>query len=115
MITFEEFETLVDLLKTSYSECRRFNKALEEVYGEDSSVWYYEQYEIVCKHLVKLLILNGESEDGADWFIYEGLEQIENGGTKIGFNGKEYNIKDLRDYYDYLIDLNNSRKDSLEK
>ena len=47
MISYEEFETLVDLLKKSYEESRRFNKALEEVYGQDSSVWYYTQYDII--------------------------------------------------------------------
>ena len=115
MISYKEFEILVDLLKTSYSECRCFNKALEKVYGEDTSVWYYKQYEIVCEHFIKILELNGESKDGAEWFVYEGLEQIEKGGTKIEFNGKIYDIKDLHGYYDYLIKINsNYEKDSTQ-
>ena len=105
MINYEEFETLVDLLKKSYEESRRFNKALEEVYGEDSCVWYYKQYDIVVDHLVQILELNGESHEGAEWFVYDGLEQIEKGGTEIGYDDKWYNIKTIRDYYDWLMNL----------
>ena len=106
MISYEEFETLVDLLKKSYEESRRFDKALEEVYGEDSCVWYYKQYDIVSEHIVRILELNGESHDGAEWFVYDGLEQIEKGGTEIEENGKKYIIKTIKDYYDYLIEIN---------
>lgn len=106
MISYEEFEILIDLLKKSYEESRRFNKALEEVYGEDSCVWYYTQYNIVSDHIIRILESNGESHEGAEWFIYEGLEQIEKGGTNICIGEKEYNIKNIRDYYDWLVDLN---------
>ena len=106
MINYEEFEILVDLLKKSYEESRRFNKALEEVYGQDTSVWYYTQYDIVSDYVVKILELNGESHEGAEWFVYDGLEQIEKGGTEIGYDDKWYNIKTIHDYYDWLVDLN---------
>lgn len=106
---FEEFEILVDLLKKSYDECKRFNKALGDVCGEDSSIWYYKQYDIVSENFIKILKLNGESDDGADWFVYEGLEQIENGGTEIGVEDKKYSIKNIHDYYDYLMELNKTK------
>lgn len=110
MISYEEFEILIDLLKKSYEESRRFNKALEEVYGEDSCVWYYTQYDIVSEHVVRILELNGESHDGAEWFVYEGLEQIEKGGTNIWIGEKEYNIKTIRDYYNWLMNLKKETK-----
>ena len=111
MISYEEFETLVDLLKKSYEESRRFNKALEEVYGQDSSVWYYTQYDIVSEHVVRILELNGESHEGAEWFVYDGLEQIEKGGTEIGYHEEWYNIKTIRDYYDWLMNLKEESND----
>ena len=110
MISYEEFETLVDLLKKSHEESRRFNKALEEVYGQDSCVWYYTQYDIIADHIIKILLINGESEEGAEWFVYDGLEQIEKGGTEIGYDDKWYNIKTIRDYYDWLMNLKKETK-----
>lgn len=46
-----------------------------------------------------------EWEEGAEWFIYDGLSQINRGGTEIEENDKTYTIKSLKDYYDYLISL----------
>ena len=94
------------MLQNSYDERRRLNKALEEVYGQDSSVWYYTQYDIVSDHIVRILELNGESHDGAEWFVFDGLEQIEKDGTEIEENGKKYIIKTIKDYYDYLTEIN---------
>ena len=114
MISYEEFEILIDLLKKSYEESRRFNKALEEVYGEDSCVWYYTQCDIISDHVVRILELNGESHDGAEWFVYEGLEQIEKGGTKVWIGEKEYNIKTIHDYYDWLVNFSKHNTNTSE-
>ena len=110
MISYEEFETLIDLLKKSHEESRRFNKALEEVYGQDSSVWYYTQYDIISEHVIRILELNGESREGAEWFVYDGLEQIEKGGTEIGYHEEWYKIKTIHDYYDWLMNLKKETK-----
>ena len=110
MISYEEFETLVDLLKKCDEESRRFNKALEEVYGKDSSVCYYTQYGIISEHVVRILELNGESHEGAEWFVYDGLEQIEKGGTEFGYNNEWYKIKTIHDYYNWLMNLKKETK-----
>lgn len=115
MISFEMFEELVKLLEDSYNECERFNKGMTDLLGDDSSVMYYNNYENVCKHFIKILELNGESHEGADWFVYEGLDQIKRGGTEFESDGKKYIIENLRDYYDYLIDLNIDKIKAEEK
>ena len=110
MISYEEFEMLVDLLKRSYEECEKFNKELENIFGEDSVVIYTKQHNIVSEYVVRILELNGESHDGAEWFVYDGLEQIEKGGTEIGYHEERYNIKTIRDYYDWLMNLKKETK-----
>jgi hypothetical protein len=106
MFSFETFEELVKLIESSYKECQRFNDSLTKVLGNDSCVMYFEPFDIVCNGVTKILELNGESHEGADWFVYEGIQQIRNGGTEIGYNGEKYSIKTLKDYYDWLVELN---------
>lgn len=109
-MNYETFEELINLMKFAYEECRNFNKSLEQVFGEDSTVCYYKQYDIIVDHIIKILVINGESHDGAEWFVYDGLEQIEKGGTEIGYDDKWYNIKTIRDYYDWLMNLKKETK-----
>ena len=109
-MNYEVFEELIKLLKDSYEEMNKFNKALESVIGEDSVSMYYKPHDMICDTVVKILELSGESHDGAEWFAYEGLEQIEKGGTKVWIGEKEYNIKSIRDYYDWLMNLKKETK-----
>ena len=48
-----------------------------------------------------------ETKEGADWFVYERFLQIKRAGTSIEENGKIWNIKNIKDYYDYLVSLQN--------
>ena len=52
----------------------------------------------------------GESEDGAAWFLYDGLDQIkEFGKTEIEVDGKTIELESIKDYYDYLESLKNGK------
>lgn len=104
-MNYEMFEELIKLLKNSYEEMNKFNKALESVIGEDSVSMYYKPHDMICDTVIKILELNGESHDGAEWFVFDGLEQIEKGGTEIEDGGKKYVIKTIKDYYDYLTEI----------
>ena len=108
MIKFETFEKIIKLLDDISIEVDNFNDGLQNVLGSDSCCMYYEQFNIVQNSIIEILQIEfNETEEGAEWFIYEGLPQIKNGGTSIEENGKIWNIKNIKDYYDYLVSLQN--------
>jgi hypothetical protein len=79
---------------------------MERILGSDTSSMYYAPLNIVENYIMEILQTElGESEEGAEWFIYEGLPQIKRGGTSIEENGKIWDIKNIKDYYDYLVSL----------
>ena len=88
-------------------ETDNFNKGIESLLGDDSYSMYYKPLTIVENYIITILQTEfNESKDGAEWFVDEGLAQIERGGTEIGIDNKTYHIKSLKDYYNYLISLN---------
>ena len=108
MIKFETFEKIIKLLDDISLEVDNFNNGLEKVFGSDSCCMYYEQFNIVQNSIIEILQTEfNETKEGAEWFIYEGLPQIKNGGTSIEENGKIWDIKNIKDYYDYLVSLQN--------
>ena len=108
MIKFETFEKIIKLLDDISLEVDNFNDGLEKVFGSDSRCMYYEPCEIVKNSTIEILQMEfNETKEGAEWFIYEGLPQIKNGGTSIEENGKIWDIKNIKDYYDYLVSLQN--------
>ena len=108
MIKFETFEKIIKLLDDIGLEVDNFNDGLQKVLGSDSCCMYYEPCEIVKNSAIEILQMEfNETKEGAEWFIYEGLPQIKNGGTSIEENGKIWNIKNIKDYYDYLVSLQN--------
>jgi len=104
-MNYETFEELINLLESSYEECHNFNKSLESILGDDSVSMYYKPHDMICDTIQKILELNGESHEGAEWFVYDGLEQIRKGGTEIEENGKTYKINTIKDYYDFLMEV----------
>ena len=69
---------------------------------------YYNPLRIVQSLIINVLQNEfNETKEGAEWFVYEGFFQIENSGTSIEENGKIWNIKNIKDYYDYLVSLQN--------
>ena len=108
MIKFETFEKIIKLLDDISLEADNFNDGLQKVLGSDSCCMYYEPCEIVKNSTIEILQMEfNETKEGAEWFIYEGLPQIKNGGTSIEENGKIWDIKNIKDYYDYLVSLQN--------
>ena len=106
MIKFETFEKIIKLLDDIGLEVDNFNDGLEKVLGSDSCCMYYEPCEIVKNSIIEILQIEfNETKEGAEWFIYEGLSQIKRGETSIEENGKIWNIKNIKDYYDYLVSL----------
>ena len=106
MITKESFKQLVTSMKDMEEELHVFNKSAEKIFGADSTCMYYNPLEII-QTLISNILQNefNESKEGAEWFVYEGFYQIENGGTEIKDNEHEWHIKTLDDYYEFLCSL----------
>lgn len=111
MIKFETFEKIIKLLDDVSFEVDNFNDGLQKLLGSDCYCMYYEPFNIVQNSIIEILQMEfNETKEGAEWFIYEGLPQIKNGGTSIEENGKIWDIKNIKDYYDYLVSLQKSIK-----
>ena len=108
MIKFETFEKIIKLLDDISLEADNFNDGLQKVLGSDSRCMYYKPFNIVENSTIEILQTEfNETKEGAEWFIYEGLPQIKRGRTSIEENGKIWDIKNIKDYYDYLVSLQN--------
>ena len=108
MIKFETFEKIIKLLDDISLEVDNFNDGLQKLLGSDSYYMYYKPFNIVENSIIEILQMEfNETKEGAEWFIYEGLPQIKRGRTSIEENDKICNIKNIKDYYDYLVSLHN--------
>ena len=108
MIKFETFEKIIKLLDDISLEVDNFNDELQKLLGSDSCCMYYKAFYIVENSIIEILQVEfNETKEGAEWFVYEGFPQIKRGGTSIEENGKIWNIKNIKDYYDYLVSLQN--------
>ena len=108
MLKFETFEKIIKLLDDISLEVDNIKDGLEKVFGSDSCCMYYEPFNIVENSIIEILQMEfNETKEGAEWFIYEGRSQIKRGGTSIEENGKIWDIKNIKDYYDYLVSLQN--------
>ena len=108
MIKFETFEKIIKLLDDISLEVDNFNDGLQKVLGSDSRCMYYEPFNIVENSIIEILQIEfNETKEGAEWLIYEGLTQIKRGETSIEENDKIWNIKNMKDYYNYLVSLQN--------
>ncbi len=106
MITYESFEVLLNLLQSMETECNTINKGMEHILGEDTCVMYFKPLNLVENYFIDVLQSEfNETKEGAEWFVYEGLAQINNGGTEIDDDSKEWHIHTVKDYYDYLCSL----------
>lgn len=106
MMSFDAFKEMINMLQTMDIELDKLNESLQNLLGSDTCCMYYKPSQIVERSIINILQDEfNESEEGAEWFIYDGLPQIKNGGTSIEENGKIWNIKTIKDYYDYLVSL----------
>lgn len=106
MIAFESFKELITSMNKTEEELDNFNKNIENIFGSDSVCMYFDPLEIIRNSIINILQNEfSESKEGAEWFIYEGYSQIKNGGTEIKYDDKEWYIKSLEDYYEFLCSL----------
>jgi hypothetical protein len=106
MITFESFKELITSMNKTEEELGNFNKNIENIFGSDSVCMYFTPLEIIQNSIINILQNEfNESKEGAEWFVHEGFSQIKNGGTEIKDNDKEWHIKTLDDYYEFLCSL----------
>ena len=105
-MTYDSFEKLINLINELDIELDKFNDGLQNLLGSDTCCMYYKPSYIAENYIIEILQNEfNESKEGAEWFIYDGLAQIKHGGTSIEENGKIWNIKTIKDYYDYLVSL----------
>lgn len=113
----ETFLNMIEISKQTEKRCEDFNNGLEGLirmpfrdgsYNNDATVMFYWPLEAVLEMFKAALMDMGESEEGAEWFIYEGIDQIDSGkGTEID-DGKVYKINSYEDYYNYLMEKKNA-------
>lgn len=106
MINYDTFKKIVGMMEEVEEELHKFNKGVENVFGSDSTCMYVAPLETVQNTVIDILQTEfNESKEGAEWFVYEGFSQIKNGGTEIKCEDKEWHIKSLDDYYEFLCSL----------
>lgn len=99
----------------------KFGKDLEKVFGskyeptdcwstEDNSIWLNWAIVGVGKIVKEIILDFGETDDGADYWLYEGIDMITKGGTTVVDNNIEYNITNFNELYNFLITLKNEKK-----
>lgn len=118
-MTFEDFIFLLETYGKVEERCNKFNSLVEDAlnlplskdhYNADSSSMLVFPIEAISDIIIHFIVSMGESEDGAAWFLYDGLDQIRTfQKTEIEVNGKTIEIKSIKDYYDYLESLKNGK------
>ena len=115
-MTLDEFKYLLEMYEKVTARCDKFNNLLENAlnfpleenhYVSDSFSMLVFPIQAVSNIIIQFLVNMGESKDGAEWFMYEGLDQIKCGGTELEVNKKKYNINSIEDYYNFLKDIKN--------
>lgn len=120
MIEFKTLKALVDIYEKCQVKCNSISNKMEKLFDPDTSVMFYWPLDFCAKQIKSVLISEfGESPEGADWFIYEGLSSIRAGRcTEIGLRDNSventlnsegeqeipftyYKIRTLEDYYNF--------------
>jgi hypothetical protein len=117
MIKKENLKNIIELYKKFDEKTDDFNKKLEDLLNTDfetdkpiydGSCWLYWPIDGVRQILKHVLIDCGETEEGADWWLYENDFTFP---TEIGFEGKNYIINNYDDFYGYLLSINSVLKE----
>lgn len=112
MIGREAFKKIIELYRKFDKKTDDFNKKLEDLLNidfetdkpiYDGSCWMYWPIDGLRQVLKQILMDFGESEDGADWWVFEnGFEYpTEISETRDG-KKIDYKINNDEDVYDYL-------------
>lgn len=104
----EELEKLLELRKGISDEMEQFNKNMEGVLGGDTRSMYFGPSHLFEDYLIKWIMRNlNETRDGAEWFLYEALKPISNGGsTFVVANGKKYTLHNVAEYVSMCVKTN---------
>lgn len=103
---YEAFAEMINMMNFIKIEMDRFNDSMDSLLGSDTRSMYLTPLEIIDNFVIQILQNEfNETKEGAEWFVYEGLEQIKNGGTELTDDGKNYKISSIKDYYQYLTSL----------
>lgn len=101
----EELEKLMELRKGIENEMEQFNKKMEGVLGGDTRSMYFGPSHLFEEYLINWIMRNlNEVRYGAEWFLYEALDQISKGGsTFVVENGKKYTMHNVADYVSMCV------------
>lgn len=111
MVSKETFVNICNIVKDVEERLRKDNKVLENLFNKDfrgnkpfdTNLMWFWPLSAVSEILSEILKDSGESKEGIEWFIYEGLPQIREGkGTQVD----DFEVKSIEDYYDYLTRRN---------
>ena len=118
-MTFEDFEFLLKTYAEVEARCNKFNDLFDQAINSplnndhspaDGYSMLIFPMDAVSSIIFHFITSMGESEDGAAWFLYDGLDQIkEFGKTEIEVDGKTIELESIKDYYDYLESLKNGK------
>lgn len=109
-MTFESFKSVINTYKQLKKRCDEFDKTLEDAlnlplregnYPSDSTSYLVFPMEALEEVITEILVDEGETRPGAEWFFCDGLEAMETRGTEID----DIKISSLEDYYNYLHSL----------
>lgn len=119
MVKKETFINILELYRKFDKKTDDFNKKLEDLLNVDfetdkpiydGSCWMYWPIDGLRQVLKQIIMDFGESEDGADWWIFEnGFEYPTEISEKV--NGKEvvYKIENDEDAYNYLKSISGEK------
>lgn len=106
MISEKTFITLIKNHKNFLEKIDKFTGDLTKTFSSESIIFLDWPVEYTCDVLKTIIMDIGETEESADWFVWEGIEQIDNGGTVVGemVDGewKYFKINSYKDYYKYI-------------
>lgn len=106
-MTYKTFENIIKTYKQLTKRCDEFNQVMEKALNisldgdkdrADSVSFCLFPVEAVDKIIIDILIDEGETREGAEWFVYDGLDQIDNGGTEIN----DTKINSLEEYFNFI-------------
>lgn len=106
--TREQFKVFMAFVKNAQEKEDKVNDAFELIWDEDQAQhvpFYISPWWIVVRYAFCLLFNLKFNKLGIDDELGWWLEEAPKGEAKYWIDGKEYNVSDVNDFYDYLVNL----------